>query len=141
MANWFDKVTKFTKDAGEVIGSVGGLLGGAAVGAIEAGINKLDGMDNDDIMKQWEKTADAGQEVGAGIGGAVGEVVPYVAGAVIGAKVVEKSIKGANKGTKKIITRKAWDPEEQRHKYIGEETGHIQKPTKYPGQKTGHLKP
>ncbi|MEN0045670.1 MAG: hypothetical protein AAF806_01290 [Bacteroidota bacterium] len=106
---WLKDLKKFTGEVGKAVGTVGGVLGGAAVGAVEAGYNKLNGMDDDEIKERFEKTVNAGEEIGGEIGEGIGGVVPEIAATLVAGKVVDEVAnkkKSKKKENKKIKSPK-----------------------------------
>ena len=73
----------FFKDFFGGFGEAACTVGALALGAAEAAINKIDGKDNDEIMEQWERTIEAGADLGSRAGSGLGELVHKHGGEIV----------------------------------------------------------
>ena len=99
----------FFKDIFGGIGEAAGTVGALALGAAEAVINKIDGKDNDEILRQWERTIEAGADLGSSAGSGLGELVQkhggeIVKGVVTGVIVHEVTKERKKKGNTKRLS-------------------------------------
>lgn len=110
---WFENLKEFTGGVGKVIGTAGGVVGGTVVGALEAGYNKLNGMEDDDVMDKWGKTIDAGVEIGEDVGEGIGKFVPEIVATAAAGKVIHEAGKKVGTGgqPKKFIDGPSTEPD------------------------------